>query len=112
VVFVSTERRGWLVGARRELCNLLPQASAQSSSSAELVDAARSSRSYSPTSQEEEEHQPIVENATERSDAVAREARVGRCAWLRHGAHRQTLTCRQPALFCLADWLALLIGSM
>jgi len=95
------------LAARSELCNLLPQASAKPSSSAELVDATRSSRSYSPTSQEEEEeeHQPIVENATERSDAVAREARAGRCAWLRHGADQQALTCRQPLLFCLADRL-------
>ena len=79
---------------RSELCNLLPQASAKPSSSAKLADATRSSRSYSPTSQEEEEeHQPIVENATERSDAVAREARAGRCAWLRHGAHQSNKLC-------------------
>ena len=101
---------------RSELCNLLPQASAKPSSSAKLVDATRSSRSYSPTSQEEEEeHQPIVENATERSDAVGREARAGRCAWLRHGAHQsnklspvdsQLLSCQIQSSF------ALLTGSL
>ena len=97
---------------RSELCNLLPQASAKTSSSAKLVDATRSSRSYSPTSQEEEEHQPIVENATERSDAVGREVRAGRCAWLRHGADQQALTCRQPLLFCLADRLDVLESGL
>ena len=101
---------------RSELCNLLPQASAKPSSSAKLVDATRSSRSYSPTSQEEEEeHQPIVENATERSDAVGREVRAGRCAWLRHGAHQsnklspvdsQLLSCQIQSSF------ALLTGSL